>query len=60
MSSTVMSTQIIIFFKKCINGNARQVTQKCWKSALRTLKNTGFSEGKSGMGQMRKDVMTEK
>lgn len=39
---------------------AMQDRQKCWKSALRTLKNTGVSEGKSGMGQIRKDVMTEK
>ena len=60
MSSTVMSTQIIIYFKNCINGNARQVTPKCWKSALRTLKTTGVSEGKCGMGQIRKDVTTEK
>lgn len=60
MSSTVISTQIIIYFKKGINGNARQITLKCWKSALRTLKNTGVSEGKCGMGQIRKDVTTEK
>lgn len=39
---------------------ARQVTLKYWKSTLRTLKTTGVSEGKCGMGQIRKDVTTEK
>ena len=55
-----LTPQKYVLFKKGINGNARQITLKCWKSALRTLKNTGVSEGKCGMGQIRKDVTTEK